>query len=273
MLFLTHVPGPPLSGFVAWFWFYEGLTPDHPLERVLPDGSMELIINLRNEARHVFDPHNHRPLRSYRDGWLSGAHSKFIVIDTAAEGSMIGVHFQPGGAAAFLGLPLGEVRNSVVDLEALWSRTARELREQLLEAPSPAAKFQILETALRARWRGPACRHPAVRHALDCFLREPHLVAVGNVAAEAGLSPRRFIELFTAQVGLTPKVFCRVRRFQRVLGEVQRRRPVAWADVAVACGYYDQPHFIHDFQEFCGESPGEFLTERMEYPNFVPIRS
>jgi AraC-like DNA-binding protein len=272
MILAAHVPRPPLNQFVELLWFHEGLNCDYPLERVLPDGSMELIINLRDEPRHVFDRVSHRPREEYRGSWLSGPHSEFIVIDTAPEASLIGAHFRPGGANAFFELPLDELRNRVVDLESLWDGGARSLRDQLLEAPTPSAKFRILEDALLARWRGVASRHRAVRHALECFIHEPETVTVAQMTVEIGLSARRFIQVFTAQVGMTPKVFCRVRRFHRVLNEIQRTRQVVWADVALRCGYYDQAHFINDFREFCGVTPSDYLHERPVYPNFLPIR-
>jgi AraC-like DNA-binding protein len=272
MIFATHVPRPPLNQFIEFFWFHEGFNADHRLERVLPDGSMELIINLRDEKRHVFDPISHQPRETYRRSWLSGPHSEFIVIDTAPNASMIGVHLRPGGASAFFGLPLSELRNSVVELDTLWNGEAQNLRDQLLEATSPPGKFRVLEDALLARWRGFAPRHRAVLHALESFTREPDNITVGKVTAEVGLSRRRLIEIFTEQIGMTPKIFCRVLRFQRAINEIQRRRAVPWSDIATGCGYYDQAHFINDFREFCGITPGDYAGESPEYPNFVPIR-
>jgi len=272
MIFATHVPRPPLNQFIELLWFHEGFNADHRLERVLPDGSMELIINLRDETRHVFDPISHQPRETYRRSWLSGPHSEFIVIDTAPNASMIGVHLRPGGARAFLGLPLSELRNSVVELDTLWNCEAQILRDQLLEARGSAAKFRILEDALLARWRGFAPRHRAVLHALECFTRQPDNITVGKVTAEVGLSRRRLIEIFSEQIGMTPKIFCRVRRFQRAINEIQRRRALPWTEIATGCGYYDQAHFINDFREFCGITPGDYAGESPEYPNFVPIR-
>lgn len=272
MIFATHVPRPPLNQFIEMLWFHEGFNADHRLERVLPDGSMELIINLRDEKRHVFDPVNRQPRESYRRSWLSGPHSEFIVIDTAPDASMIGVHLRPGGASAFFGLPLSELRNRVVELDTLWNSEAQNLRDQLIEAPGAPAKFRILENALLARWRGFAPRHRAVRHALDSFTRLPDNITVGQVTADVGLSRRRLIEIFTEQIGMAPKVFCRVLRFQRAINRIQRRPTISWTDIAVDCGYYDQAHFIKNFREFCGMTPGEYAGAVSDYPNFVPIR-
>jgi AraC-like DNA-binding protein len=271
MIVATHTPRAPLNQFVELLWFHEGVSPDHRLERVLPDGSLELIINLRDEDRHVFDRANYRSQRTYRQGWLSGPHSEFIVIDTAPNASMIGAHFRPGGGTAFFPLPLGELQNNVVDLEIFWKSAASSLRDRLLEASSPSEKFRILEDALLARCRGVQSTHRAVSSALDCFMREPGNAAIRAVADRVGFSPRHFIELFNDQVGMTPKVFCRVRRFQRVLSQIQRH-DARWAELAADCGFYDQAHLIRDFREFCGMTPGDYLKKRPEYPNFVPIR-
>ena len=61
MIYATHIPRPPLDQFIEMLWFHEGFYADHRLERVLPDGSMEIIINLRDEKRHTFDPISYQP--------------------------------------------------------------------------------------------------------------------------------------------------------------------------------------------------------------------
>src|SRR5260370_19664785 len=117
MIVTPRVPRPPLNEFIELLWFHEDYNCDHRLERVLPDGSMELIINLRDEDRHVFDRITRRPRQSYRRSGLSGPHSEVIVIDTARDASMLGVHFRPRCADSLFGFPLDELRNSVSRLD------------------------------------------------------------------------------------------------------------------------------------------------------------
>ena len=271
MLFRTHKPSAPLSDFVDNLWHYEGLTTPHRLERVLPDGSVELIVNLRDESRHIFDPQSLRPLQTYRHSWISGPHSRFIVIDTAPDSSMIGAHFKPGGVSPVLGVPANVLTNEVVGLSECLNRRAETLRTQLLEAVGSTAKFHVLETWLLQSWRRHGQRHPAVTFALNRFTRSPDQVTVCEVATEVGLSHRHFVRSFSEQVGVSPKVFCRIQRFQKVLKALPRSRGVLWADVAVSGGYYDQSHFIHDFREFCGMTPARLVESTLEYSNFVPI--
>ena len=88
---------------------------------------------------------------------------------------------------------------------------------------------------------------------------------------QVGFSQRRFIQLFSDEVGLTPKLFCRVNRFQRVVRRLATMNEVDWAQVALDCGYYDQAHFIHDFQAFAGITPSAYLQDRTEHLNHVPL--
>jgi methylphosphotriester-DNA--protein-cysteine methyltransferase len=187
------------------------------------------------------------------------------------------VHFKPGGGFLFFGLPASELRNTHVSLDALWGPGADDLRDALLEARSLQASFAILEASLRRRLAcpgGPGARrspHPAVAHALHAFSCGPRRQTVGEVIAGIGLSQRRFIQLFNEEVGLTPKLFWRVRRFQQVLRRLHQSACVEWARVAIDCGYFDQAHFIHDFQDFSGLNPTGYLIRRSEYLNHIPL--
>ncbi|HTT65552.1 MAG TPA: helix-turn-helix domain-containing protein [Bryobacteraceae bacterium] len=271
MQFHHHIPAPPLSRFVELLWLYEGYQQPHKKERLLPDGSMELVINLNEDRVCVYDPLETEKVRTLPGSVVAGAHSEFFVIDTAEQHSVAGVHFRPGGAFPFFDPPASELHNMLVSLEDLWGRPARQLRERLLEAGTPQAKLQTLEQALLARAARRLELHPAVAFALQEFHGLPHTRTIGEVTGQIGLSPKRFIQIFSADVGLTPKLFCRVRRFQRVLRLIGSKRPVEWAGVAADCGYFDQAHFIRDFRAFSGINPSTYLASRTEHLNHVPM--
>ena len=258
MISRHHVPSPPLSEFVELLWLFDGYAPGHARERLLPMGTVELVVNLREDQPDFSDP------------IVAGPRSEYSVLDTAHAASVIGVHFKPGGAFPFLGLPAGELHNLEVSLDALWGARAGEMRERILAAPTPEAKFAILERALLTAARSLA-RHPAVAFALREFRSVPPARSVAEVTSAIGLSPKRFIDRFRDEVGLTPKLFCRVQRFQQVVRRVHRAREVDWADVALSCGYFDQAHFIHDFKAFSGLNPTAYLALRTEHLNHVPL--
>ena len=70
---------------------------------------------------------------------------------------------------------------------------------------------------------------------------------------------------------MAPKLFARVQRFQSVVGTVHAASEVDWSDIAAACGYFDQAHFIHDFRAFSGFTPGAYLALKSEHRNHVPL--
>jgi AraC-like DNA-binding protein len=251
----SYTPRPPLSEFVDLFWFESGYDAPHPKERLLPTGTVSL----------VFDLGSHKTV-------FCGAHSEFFVIDTPRRSAIIGIHFKPGGAFPFLKSPANQLHNTVLPLETLWGTAASSLRDRLLAAETIEARFQLLEQALLAQISRPLDRHPAVAFGLKVFQRVSQPRPVSEVIEQTGLSQRRFIQRFSEEVGLTPKLFCRVQRFQEALHRVAGTEEVDWADVALSCGYFDQAHFIHDFQAFSGLTPTTYLARRcVERLNHVPL--
>jgi AraC-like DNA-binding protein len=235
--------------------------PAHSRECVIPSGTLELVINLREDEFQIHKPTSGGAEGArFRGAIASGAYSGAFVVETRAHASIVGVHFKPGGAATVLGVPAGELANKHVELEALWGRRAAELRDRLHAAAHPAQRFRILEQGLIDRLpRSPSARRE-VGVALG-RLSEPG-VEVREVARHLQLSHRRFIELFTEQVGMTPKRYSRVLRFQRALRLVTGHGAPAWTQVALECGYFDQAHLCRDWAELTGFSPGEFLRLR-----------
>ena len=271
MIYRTYRPAPPLDQFVEWFWFYADLQAGHSVERILPDGTFELVIELSGVPRKLFDRKNSRRYREFRGAWVSGARAEYIVIDVVQGTSMIGAHFKPGGAAAFLGMPADELADRVESTDSIWGGGMNDLRTAILEESSISGKFQLLEEFLRGRLTAlDGC--DAISHALHRLTDSPDVGRMAQVANELGMSQKHFIALFRARVGLTPKKFCRVRRFHKALREIESKRALDWSAIAANAGYYDQSHFIRDFHAFSGMNPSTYLTTRGEYPGFVPVK-
>ncbi len=272
MIIRTYIPQPPLADFIELFWLYEGHDVPHAKERLLPTGTVELIINLRDDMLRVYDWLNTDQFQSFDGALICGPHSECFVIDPVTSQDLIlGVHFKPGGTFPFFKLPADELHNTHVSLDTLWGAEAGYLREQLLEAATPETRFRILEQFLLAQAARPLARHPAVTFALKELHTVPPTRTISDVTEQIGLSSRRFIQVFSEEVGLTPKLFCRIRRFQEVLHLIEREQQVEWADIALTCGYFDQAHFIHDFRAFSGLNPTAYLAQRSEHLNHVPL--
>ncbi len=270
MPYLHYRPSPPLSNFVEMFWYYEGEAGGpHKKERLLPQGSSELVVNLREDEIRLYDRKNLKESQKLTGAAICGPHSQFFVIDTAEQDCVAGAHFKAGGAFPFFDLPLSELHNQHVSLDVLWGRAALSFRDRLLEELTPEAKLRRFEQLLLEQLYKPLQQHRAVSYALVLLGAEPAPIA--ELSEDIGISSRRLVDVFSQQVGLTPKLFARVQRFQKVVQNLPPEQDVDWVEVALACGYYDQAHFIHDFRSFSGLSPSSYLRYRTRHTNHVPI--
>ena len=239
-------------------------------ERVLPTGGPQLIVNLGGNETRVYE-NTARGLycRSAPGSILTGITTHAQIIDTAGQECVAGIAFRPGGTVPFFRVPAFELSDRETPVAALWGARAEvRLRQQLLEPVSTNEILDVLEASLLAAWRDRAV-HPAVTFAIDVFESQPQGARIDRVADAVGLSAKRFIERFKAEVGVTPKRFCRLLRFQRAVKQAHRAVPVDWTRLALECGYFDQAHFIHEFRRFSGLTPREYRAAATPFANHV----
>lgn len=198
------------------------------------------------------------------DSAVAGPQSESFLIERTAADELLGVHFAPGGAFPFIDCAFGDLHNGNFRLSDVFGETrATRLLERLHRTPTVPAKFRVLEGWLLANARRPLRHHPAVKFAMTEFRRDSGLGSSRAIAEKVNLSQGRFVRLFRDEVGLTPKLFSRLLRFNDVVLRIGRRDEVDWADLALSCGYFDQSHFNHDFRAFSGLSPTEYMDLRI----------
>lgn len=257
MFFQSYKPDAPLSDFIENLWAYHGFEAPRLRERILPSGTFELVFNLHDDEIRIYKGTHPDECVRLSGAIASGPYTGFFVTDTALEASVVGVHFKPGGAFRFLGIAAHELADRHINLQMILGRAATEIRERLCEAASPM-RLRVLEKLLLSRFVYPVEHHAAVALALAA-LDDSAFQKTRDLAREAGLSERRFIDLFRFQVGLKPKLFNRICRFQRVLTAVHRTIALDWALIAADHGYFDQSHLIRDFVAFSGCTPTDYV--------------
>jgi AraC-like DNA-binding protein len=255
--YTAHRPAPPLADAVDYLWCLSD-APEHARERIVPSGTIEIVFNLHEDAFRIHGAS--RQERRFGGAIVSGCYGTAFEIDTRAHALVVGVHFKPGGAARLLGAPPNTIADDHVALDALWGAHANALRARLCAVSTPRERVHLLEQALLARMPERAPSGRAVTFAL-AQLERPG-AEVGRVAQELGTSRRRFIEMFTRDVGMTPKRWAMVRRFQRALAAGRRGPSLHWARIALECGYYDQAHMCRDFAALTGLTPSQLLAPR-----------
>ena len=253
MIYLEHVPAPPLNRFVRVLWYARATECAHERERVLPTGNTQVILNLARDF--LLDCAEGAPARPAAASQVVGARTMYEIVDTSDMADLIGVVFRPGGFPLFAGDAADLFSNRSVGLEDVWGLRARGLRDRLRELAAPEARLRCLEEFLAGFCVDERNGHavmPSVEFALRRFGQDACVGSVREVARAVGWSERRFSQVFREQVGLSPKVWCRVQRFQRVVRQLHAGVDVPWPELALECGYYDQSHFANEFRAFSG---------------------
>ncbi|MCW1097304.1 helix-turn-helix domain-containing protein [Streptomyces sp. RS2] len=171
------------------------------------------------------------------------------------------VALTPLGARALYGMPAAVLAHRLVPLDELLGALGVELADRLRAASTWAARFTVLdELLLRVVGRGAGGDHvrrmrPEVAEAWRLLVAARGRVQVGAVAAELGWSRRHLAARFRGEMGLSPKTFARVLRFEYAHGLATARDRLPWPDVATLSGYADQAHLVRDWNEFTGRTP------------------
>lgn len=266
----TYIPEGRLSNYVKFIWCNENYTPESSTERVLPSGSSQLIINLDNRKfRHFSSDRSQEFL--YDPAILTGVRTNHIFLDSHTRISTIGVVLKPGAMTALFQIPASELQNQVVSLGTVLNRDISEIREQLAAASSHQKKFVLIESFLLNLLDPEHQLHPAVHFAVEQINQQNGSVSVSQVLNKIGYSRRWFSQIFRETVGIPPKQFSRIQRFQYNLALIREKNPPDWAQLAVANGYFDQSHFIHDFKDLAGLSPSEYRKHSGPAANHLSV--
>jgi len=256
-------PCEALRPYVRLIWLFECDDPAvfGPPQRISPDGLIELVLHYRTPLACRFDGEGFAP--QPRSVAVSQTR-RFLEFRPEGAGGLISVRFQPWGAHHFLGLPLAEIADRQTPTELLWGPPAVELEERLAQAPGDQARVASVEQFLLAQLRR---HHKAdVEPLVRAVWNRRGVVAVPQLCRDLGMSERRLERTFSAALGMTPKRFARLSRFLHACGVLRNRDGAPLADVGLACGYYDQSHFIAEFRAFSGMTPREFVaTENVSF--------
>jgi AraC-like DNA-binding protein len=285
MTYLFHIPAPPLNFYIKRFYYPNESLPLPP-EKILPLPTLDLKINFGGGFQ-VHDADHGEPFTTPAESWVLGLWTKYHIVDWPSDLEYLGVSFKPGGAYPFLGLPLSELQNQVVALDAIWGTFAAELRERLYAAPTIQTRFALLEQFLLARLCDTACFAKqnmvrcrgtlqgltAVQYAVAEIARHHGALSIRELSESMGMSQKHLIVQFKQMVGCTPKELGRLYRFAEILASIDLSHPVNWTLVAHRFYFHDQSHFIRDFREFTGHTPTDYLRLRRQMYAEKPDRT
>lgn len=251
---VRYFPRAPLDRHVECFWWSRRDAAQAYGEYNLPSGRAQLIVPLHDGVFSCAARESAETL-TWSGSIVHGPQWSHYVTGPKPPGPVVGVSFRAGCAGAILGVPASELADRHVPLSSMWGRRAEELRELLLTASVPSEVFSLLERHLTARIEVPLLMHPAVAAALASAWMPDR---VSPIQRSTGFSPKHFVDLFRDSVGLTPKHYFRIQRFNEVTRRLASHAEASLTDTAADLGYSDQAHLTREFRELAGITPRQY---------------
>jgi AraC-like DNA-binding protein len=255
-------PAPPLRPFITRYAGFRrtGLPPGVHIGH--PSTEIDLIISLGPRFDVLRMPNSTQQPSSFT-ALVSGLQDAPALVRQGSEVFGIHVFIKPLGVRAILGVESTEITSLVVELSDIWGRAGDNLIDRLVAADTWPQRFRILDLAFLARVN-PARVAPEIVWAWNRLLRTHGTVPVHSLAGEVGYSRRHFGERFRTVVGVAPKVAARICRFERACRLMTESRS-SLAQVALACGYYDQAHLTREWHALAGCSPKEWIARELPF--------
>lgn len=264
MRFETIQPSKELSRFVKHYWILESIPTSSYVHRIIPNGLTELIFYLSSKPKIIKND------KKLSDNILvNGQRDSYFDIEISEKLSLFSVYFLPHGLSMFLDLPMNEVFNQSIPLRFLFRNDVAQLEDEMLKAKTTIEKVTIMERFLMKK----LClkkeyEYKRMTHGIDIINRSKGIIKIKELASELCLSRRQFERTFLSSIGLSPKQFLKIVRFQNAIQNKKEHSNTSLTRLAVNCGYYDQSHMIEDFQYFSGLSPKKYFRDCEPYSDY-----
>ncbi len=250
-------PRKELAAWIERYWCWKA-APEQPLPVLLPGTGHDLFFH----SGVPFSPANGR-------AHLICVRSHPRPLDAAGPVAFTAIRFRLGALRHFCPWAPAELFDQSLTPEDLWGAEGRRWAERIYFAPDTAARIAIMEQQLvewleryhrRDRWMDDTAQQIYYGHA--------SADSIHRFARDASISPRQFERIFKQTQGMTPKAFHRLARFQHTVRDLLLSDEPDLLDTALAHGYFDQSHFIHEFESYTGSPPSAFLKQHAGMSHF-----
>jgi AraC-like DNA-binding protein len=264
MQYQEQLPSADLSTVIKHFWYLEYRGGEPQPETILPDGCPEIVFNLADRFRRI-DAEG--PVLQ-PTALLAGQISRGITIMPTGNVRLFGVRLRPTGAFMISGIRQAELMDKLPCLDEIFGNKGKDLEDAIntsADVPEMASAVEDFVLSALSHRKHAA---DAAGTACDIIAQRKGAVPVSSLAKELGRSERSLERDFREHVGLSPKLFARIVRFQTAVRQIENATEQKMIEAALASGYFDQPHMIRDFREFAGKSPLEYFNAHHQISAF-----
>jgi AraC-like DNA-binding protein len=207
---------------------------------------------------------------TFPQGFVAGVDETYTVTEHDGLSSGIQCNLTPIGAHLFFGLPMSELAGRVVPFPDVVGRAHADLAHRLVDGHDWSAKLDLIERLLLSRLSVESPRSRMMSWAVGRIQVAGGVVDMKDLAHELGYSHKHTIDLFREHVGMPPKLFARLVRFDRLMSHLRTGGRGTWTDLALQFGYFDQSHLIREVRHFTGLTPTEARGTLIDFGALVP---
>jgi AraC-like DNA-binding protein len=248
---------------VECYWIVEDDNSTPVRQKIIPDGFAEIIFHFGDLYRINLKSKWTTQARSL----VAGQIRKHFFLENSGVSSIIGVKLQPQALTMLFELEMHTFTDMVLDLRKALRSKMNRVEDDLRAADTEAGKIAVLDEYFCARLRVMNPDRIPIERAIALIFDRKGMITVGELAAEMELGERALEKIFKHYIGLSPKFYTRIVRFNHIFQLIKDKGP-DWADIVFKAGYYDQSHFIRNFKAFTGEDPTSYMFEEKSLANF-----
>ncbi|MCC8134978.1 MAG: helix-turn-helix domain-containing protein [Tannerellaceae bacterium] len=255
-------PSDPLKPFVSYYWVLETEKIINETERILPTGYMQLIFYRANRA------FSHTEKDWQPRTFIGGQTNTYNELTLTGTIKMIAVSFHPYGARAFFNLSMLDFLNRTIPVDCMGDKKLEELEEKIMDTEDIRTCILLIEAFLLKRLITDQDHYfKRLQHSLLMAKIQPETKTF-QLASASCFSTKQYKRIFNEYVGINPKEFLRILRFQRTLHILHNQPSILFTDLAFQAGYYDQAHLTKEFKRFSGYMPTQYKTAWISYSDY-----
>lgn len=265
MIYKRYNPSKENSHIIECYWTIQSSDAAEKIEKIIPDGFTEIIF-------HYGDPY----CIKFKDTWqlqqkqlLAGQIKKYFFLKNTGTSGILGIKFKPAALTELFSLQMSDYTDDVADLHHVFEHELTEVEKVTYSNCPDEIKIAQIDSLFKSM---PVQRNPQIEDCIQMIFDCNGLVAINKLASQLFITERQLERLFKKYIGLSPKFFTRIVRFNYIFSLMQSKA-TNWTDIALESGYYDSSHFIKNFKAFSGVDPSGYFFEEKTMANFFLQKS
>ena len=256
-----------LSKYVKQYWAMENNFPKgvQHIQRIVPSGLSDLIFYFGDK------PESTRKNNAIiENSVISGQNNSYYDLKVSGSLSLFSIIFQPFALPLFFDIPASELLNQNVPLRYILKDEVAKLEENLYEVNSFSQRIKIAEVFLLERLSKNQTRYSLnrIEKSIQLINQSKGLVSIEKLATEACYSRKQFERFFSEMIGISPKKFLRIVRFQHSIHTKSKFPLSNLTELSYECGYFDQSHMTNDFAKLSGMTPKQYFSDCEPYSDY-----